>query len=389
MVARAQQQPEWSSLDELKRVLHVLATSPQLVDASVCADLTGELARAAQGEAFVLQLGECAERFHDATPVEVLAKAGQLHALADDFAGISGLPVVRMGRIAGQYAKPRSSAMETLDDGTVLPVYRGDAVNAPDPTPEARRADPSRLLRAYHHAQTTLSTLFERDLGLLGHADPRRTYVGHEALLLEFEDALVRPLPDGPGVYGSSGHFLWIGERTRQPDHQHVQFASGIDNPVGVKVGPGATADELTALVRLLNPRRRPGRLSFIVRMGAAQAGRKLPALLGALGDAAADAVWICDPMHGNTKANGAGQKSRAVADILAEIEAFVAALRGHGLPPAGLMLETAHRPVTECVATPGDLALSVPLPCYESAVDPRLNPEQAQEVVEFTAGLL
>ncbi|MBR8640374.1 3-deoxy-7-phosphoheptulonate synthase [Streptomyces tuirus] len=386
--ARALQQPEWASLDELKEVLHSLEAKPPLVDATACADLTAELGRAARGGAFVLQAGECAERFADANPETVLAKADELHGLADEFTDASGLPTVRMGRIAGQYAKPRSKPTETLSDGTVLPVYRGDAVNAPEPTLAARVALPSRLLLAHRNAGTTLSTLLERDLGLAGRTAPQRTYAGHEALLLEYEQALVRPDADG-GRYGSSGHFLWIGDRTRQPDHQHVQFAASISNPVGVKIGPEAPPEEVRTLVRMLGDPSRPGRLSLIVRMGRDRIAPGLTAVLRALGEEAAGGAWICDPMHGNTRVNGAGQKSRAVDDVMAEIEGFVSTLHTHRLRPAGLMLETAHAPVTECVDTSEELASTTPLPRYESACDPRLSPRQAREVVTRTAALL
>ncbi|MFF7489675.1 3-deoxy-7-phosphoheptulonate synthase [Streptomyces luteogriseus] len=386
--ARARQQPEWASLDELKDVLLSLEHKPPLVDATACADLATGLGRAARGEAFVLQAGECAERFADASPDVVLAKADELHALADEFTAAGGPPTVRMGRIAGQYAKPRSNPTETLPDGTELPVYRGDAVNAPEPTKAARTALPSRLLLAYRHAGTTLSTLLERDLGLAGRAAPQRTYAGHEALLLEYEQALVRPGTDGR-AYGSSGHFLWIGDRTRQPDHQHVQFAASIGNPVGVKIGPGASPEDVRTLVRMLDARRHPGRLSLIVRMGRDRIVPKLTSVLRALGDEASDVAWICDPMHGNTRVNGAGQKSRAVEDVTREIEGFVTALHAHGLHPAGLMLETAHHPVTECVGSAAELASATPLPRYESACDPRLSPRQAREVLAFTAALL
>lgn len=388
LAARARQQPEWASLDGLRHVLHTLEEQPQLVDASVCADLTAELARVARGEGFVLQIGECAERFADAEPATVLAKADQLHDLADIWADRAGRPVVRIGRIGGQYAKPRSSDTEMLPDGTVLPVYRGDAVNSPEPTAQARAADPGRLLAAYRHAETTLSTLFERDLGLSGQQAPERTYASHEALLLELEHALVRPVPGGSASYGSSGHFLWIGERTRQLDHAHVEFIASIANPVGVKIGRDATAADVRELVRLLNPDRSLGRLALIVRMGAAHVARRLPPLLDALGQDAAGVVWIGDPMHGNTRVNGAGQKVRSVADVRAEIEGFAAALRSRGLRPGGLMLETAHLPVTECVATSAELADTTPLPRYASACDPRLDPQQARDVVEFAADL-
>ncbi|MFC9686518.1 3-deoxy-7-phosphoheptulonate synthase [Streptomyces sp. NPDC056948] len=386
--ARALQQPEWASLDELKDVLLSLEAKPPLVDATACADLTAELGLAARGEAFVLQAGECAERFSDANPETVLAKTDELHRLADEFTDASGLPAVRMGRIAGQYAKPRSSPTETLPDGTVLPVYRGDAVNAPEPSQAARAALPSRLLLAHRNAGTTLSTLLERDLGLAGRTASQRTYAGHEALLLEYEQALVRPDADG-GRYGSSGHFLWVGDRTRQPDHQHVQFAASVSNPVGVKIGPKASPEDVRTLVRMLGDPRRPGRLSLIVRMGRDHIVPKLTSLLGALGDEAAGVAWICDPMHGNTRVTGAGQKSRVVGDVVAEIEGFVSALHAHGLRPAGLMLETAHSPVTECVDTAAELASATPLPRYESACDPRLSPHQAGEVVARTAELL
>ncbi|GLF97031.1 3-deoxy-7-phosphoheptulonate synthase [Streptomyces yaizuensis] len=398
--ARAQQQPEWASMDDLKKALRTLASSPALVDAAVCRRLRTELAAVARGEAKLLQLGDCAERFADATPARIHDRAAHLHELADAWTAATGLPTIRMGRMAGQYAKPRSQPTETLPDGTVLPVYRGDAVNSPEPTAAARRPDALRLLHAYRHARTTLSILWERDLGLTGaHADPAAaprppvdegplpTYAAHEALLLEFEHALVRPLPDG-GVYGSSAHYLWIGERTRQLDHEHIRLAARVENPVGVKIGPGAAPGEVLDLVRTLDPRGEDGRLSLIVRMGSALVGERLGPVLDALGDRARHVVWVCDPMHGNTRVNGAGQKSRAVSDIRAEIAGCHRALAARGLPLGGLMLEASDHPVTECVAERAQLAATEPLPRYESVCDPRLDPDQAREVIAYAAGL-
>ncbi|MBL1065943.1 3-deoxy-7-phosphoheptulonate synthase [Streptomyces sp. 7-21] len=395
IATRAVQQPDWTRWDELDAVLGELTERPPLVSPAVPAALTEELAFVARGSAFVIQTGDCAELFADSSPERVRAKANELHRLADLFESLTKLPVVRIGRLAGQYAKPRSNSHETLPDGTVLPVYRGDAVNSAEATEAARQPDPQRLLAAYDHARQALDTLATHYPARPGDASGQAvraalapTYTSHEALLLEYEHALTRADERG-GRYGSSAPFLWIGERTRQLDHAHVEYAAAISNPVGVKIGPRTEPSEVASLIERLNPAGQPGRLALIVRMGAASLPHRLPPLLSALGPLASRAIWLIDPMHGNTKTNAAGQKTRVLDDVLAETEAFFAALGAHGLPPGGLHLETAPDDVTECVAHGEDLDDEAPLPRYESACDPRLSPAQSERVVRLAASLV
>lgn len=386
--SRAAQQPDWTRWDDLDRVLGELARRPALVSEETTAALREELAFVARGTAFVIQAGDCAELFSDSGPERIRAKATALHALGDLFESLTKLPVVRIGRFAGQYAKPRSNPWEQLPDGTRVPVYRGDAVNGAEATASARQADPHRLLRAYELAQRALVELRTAPpaSGTVS-AVLAPTYISHEALLLEYEHALLRSDARG-GRYASSAPFLWIGERTRQPDHAHIDLAATVSNPVGVKVGPDASPADVTALLDRLNPGNQPGRLTLIVRMGAERIGVALPALLAGLGPRAAEAVWMTDPMHGNTRTTAAGQKSRVLTDVLSEVETFFIVMRAHGLHAGGLHLESAPDDVTECVLRTEDLAVDTPLPRYESACDPRLNPAQAAEVVRLAASL-
>jgi 3-deoxy-7-phosphoheptulonate synthase len=379
--SRAAQQPSWDS-DE---VCAELRTRPPLVAADACHALRRDLELVANGFAFVVQGGECAERFADAVPYRIQSKAAQLEHLADRFEELTGLSAVRVGRFAGQYAKPRSSPTETLPDGSSLPVYRGDAVNDLSPTVRARRAEPRRLLLAYDNAAVCLDALFLNQCLPAETHSP--TYVSHEALLLDFEDALTRPDARGSGEYGSSAHFLWVGDRTRQPDGAHVEFLARVANPVGVKVGPTTRPEELAAIVDLLLDGHPAGRLTLIARMGAGVGPERLPPLLTALGDRASRVAWLCDPLHGNTRRNRAGQKTRVLTDVFAEVTECFEALSSHGLWFGGLHLETTADPVTECVWTARDL--NGPLPRYESACDPRLNAEQAEAVVALAAELV
>ncbi|MFB9463410.1 3-deoxy-7-phosphoheptulonate synthase [Streptomyces cinereospinus] len=386
--SRAAQQPDWTRWDDLDRVLGELARRPALVSEETTAALREELAFVARGTAFVIQAGDCAELFSDSGPERIRAKATALHALGDLFESLTKIPVVRIGRLAGQYAKPRSNSWEELPDGTRVPVYRGDAVNGAEATASARQPDPHRLLRAYELAQRALAELRTappRSGSMTAVLAP--TYISHEALLLEYEHALLRADARG-GRYASSAPFLWIGERTRQPDHAHIDLAATVSNPIGVKVGPDASPADVTALLDRLNPANQPGRLTLIVRMGAERIGTALPALLGGLGPRAAEAVWMTDPMHGNTRTTAAGQKSRVLTDILTEVETFFGVMSAHGLHAGGLHLESAPDDVTECVLRTEDLAVDTPLPRYESACDPRLNPAQAEEVVRLAASL-
>lgn len=377
--AMAAHQPEWHSLDLLRGVLYELGRRPGLVGTTACESLRHDLARAGRGEAFVLQAGDCAERFADAAASTTRRKIDQFDGLTALLGAVDPAPVVRIGRIAGQYAKPRSCATEILPDGTSIPVYRGDAVNAEAPSAEDRVADPLRLLHAYDRSAEVLDVLEEY---AVGGGDP--VYSSHEALLLEYEESLVRTEPGG-GRIGSSAHLLWVGDRTRQLDHAHVDFLRSVRNPVAVKIGPSVGPGDATALVHALAPDQIPGRLTFVVRMGLDLVREHLNRILSELGDQARDVVWLVDPMHGNTLSNSAGQKTRVVDDMLGEIDEAADVLRNHECRLSGLHLETSPDPVTECVDTHEDL-VRMSLPDYRSACDPRLGPAQAATVVEHAA---
>ncbi|QIZ37841.1 3-deoxy-7-phosphoheptulonate synthase [Saccharopolyspora sp. ASAGF58] len=374
----AAHQPAWSEPDTLREVLDRLRWLPPLVEAEDCACLVEELAAVARGEGVVLQAGDCAELFTDSAPDRIRAKAAQLHELGGRLRRTGRAPVV-VGRLAGQYAKPRSRQTEAGDDGVEIPVYLGDAVNDRAPTGTARRPDPQRLLAAYAHTSRGLRTL----------ASGPATYTSHEALLLNYERALLRPDPVLGGVFASSAHTVWIGERTRDPGGAHVEFAAEITNPVGVKIGPDATPADVVALVARLAENGAPGRLSLVVRMGVDRIGERLPLIVQALGEHADRVVWLSDPMHGNTVRSAQGLKTRVLRRMTDEIERFCAVLRLHGVHPGGLHLEITPDGVIECVDTGADLATG-PDPCrYTSACDPRLNPHQAVALVDRFAEVL
>ena len=380
--ASAALHPDWDPATGLDSVVADLRTRPALVTACSCYSLQRELAAAAAGAALVIQAGDCAERFTDASSESMGAKLDLLTGLADQAEVATGVPVVRIGRFAGQYAKPRSSPVQILAGGRQLPVYRGDAVNSPEPDPAARIADARRLLAAYDHSAQALDELFLGDLlpPFGGTAHPHSvTYASHEALLLDYEQALVRTDDLQGGHYGSSGHMLWIGERTRDVDGPHIAFAAEVTNPVGVKLGPDATARDVATLIARLAHGRSPGRLSLITRMGP-RLGQVLPALLDELGPLAGQALWLCDPLHGNNTHNRFGQRTRVVDDVVAEVRACTAALAAAGLALAGLHLETTPEPVRECVDSSAELTRR--LDHYTTVCDARLNTEQAAAVV-------
>ncbi|WP_440103651.1 3-deoxy-7-phosphoheptulonate synthase [Streptosporangium sp. H16] len=380
----AAQQPEWSDPEALEEVRRELRSRPPLVTEDECAALAESLERVARGEAFVLQGGDCAERFREANAEETGRKVDQLHSLSARLRAGSGAGVVAMGRMAGQYGKPRSESWESAPDGRVIPTYRGDAVNGPAAEPGARFADPTRLLRAYDCAGRVLAAV---RASWEGREAAERVHVSHEALLLDYEYPLAR---DGAtGRYASSAHSVWIGDRTRSVDGPHVAFASSVANPVGVKIGPSIGPAEAVHLSTLLNPGALPGHLAFIVRMGSARIRRLLPELVGEVARRGMPVVWVCDPMHGNTMRMGTGVKTRPMEAILEETTAFVRILRSLREHPGGLHLEMTPQDVTECVSAPRPFSAPPPLSRYRTACDPRLNAEQACEVVERFAGML
>lgn len=363
------QQPDWPDADELDRVLAELTTRPGLVHEHECDQLRDHLAEVSAGRAFVLQAGDCAETFAANTPMNVKGQFALLAAMSERIAD-AGLPVITIGRIAGQYAKPRSAPVETRGCDT-LPVYRGDAVNGTEFTAAARTPDAGRMLAAYDASAAAL--------GMLGGA----LHTSHEALLLDYENALVR------GRYSTSAHLLWIGERTRHPAGAHVDFVANLANPVAVKIGPGAVAADLLALIDRLDPFSQPGRLSLVARMGADAVRRTLPPLLAAVSAHAPHVRWMCDPMHGNTVRLETGLKTRHLDTIVDELAGFFEAHRVLGVHPGGVHLEVSGATVTECVGgTPAVRAQDLPNR-YETACDPRLNSDQAMEIAAVVVDLL
>jgi 3-deoxy-7-phosphoheptulonate synthase len=420
----AAHQPDWPDPARLEFVLAELAGLPPLVFAGECDQLRTRLAAVTRGEAFVLQGGDCAETFAGATADAVRAKLQTILQMAVVLTYGASVPIVKIGRLAGQFAKPRSRPTETRN-GVELPAYRGDAVNGFEFTAAARTPDPDRLLRAYHCAAVTLnlcrafttggyadmsqvhawnqdfvrqSPSGQRYEGLAGEidralsfmracgADPDelRTvefYSSHEALLLPYEQALTRVDPASGHSYDLGAHFLWIGERTRAVDGAHVAFASSIRNPIGVKVGPEATPDGLRALITKLSPDGEPGRLTLITRLGADQIRTLLPPLIKAVSDEGIPVAWVCDPMHGNTFEAASGHKTRRVEDIIAEVQGFFEVHRSMGTHPGGVHIEFTGDNVTECVGGSHQIIADDLYQRYETACDPRLNRSQALEL--------
>ncbi|RKN03590.1 3-deoxy-7-phosphoheptulonate synthase [Streptomyces radicis] len=383
-VARpAAQQPRWPDLERVGEIRAVLEAAPPLTLPAEIDGLRGHLARVARGEAFLLQGGDCAETFTENTEAHVRATAGLLHEMAGILTGATGLPVVRVGRMAGQYAKPRSNALDALG----LPVYRGDIVNGLAPEPEARVADPARMVRAHANAAATLNLL----RALPGpDADPG-LYVSHEALLLDYELALLRAHrgEGGTRLYAQSAHFLWIGDRTRQRDGAHLAFAELLANPLGLKIGPNTTPEQVVEYVERLDPHGTPGRLTLISRMGSGRVRDLLPPLVERVAASGHPVIWQCDPMHGNTRESPSGYKTRHFDDVADEVRGFFEVHRALGTHPGGLHIEFTGEDVTECLGgfqriSDADLAGR-----YETACDPRLNTRQSLELAALAAELL
>jgi 3-deoxy-7-phosphoheptulonate synthase len=417
----AAQQPQWPDPDALRRVEGELAGLPPLVVPTEVAALRGKLAAVARGEAFLLQGGDCAETFASNTAEAVRDKVRTVLAMAVVLTYGASMPVVKVGRWAGQYAKPRSA---DLDAGG-LPSYRGDAVNGL--APGQRTPDAQRLLQAYHASAVTLNLL--RALATGGEADLRAVhdwtkdfvrrspagrrydrlardidralafmracgvddgavhgvelYASHELLLLPYESALTR---DG---YDLSAHLLWVGERTRGLEDAHIAFAAELANPVGVKLGPASSPEDAVALAERLDPQHVPGRLTFICRLGAAQVGQLLPPMVEKVRASGHPVVWACDPMHGNTRTSSGGVKTRHFDDVLAEVRGFFAVHRDLGTHPGGLHIELTGEDVTECLGGGANIVESDLADRYETACDPRLNTGQALELAFLAAEML
>ncbi len=420
---RAQQQPVWPDADALKRVTDRLERVPPLVFAGEADVLREHLAAAGRGEAFVLQGGDCAETFAEATADRIRNKIKTILQMSVILTYGASTPVVKIGRIAGQYAKPRSADLETRGDVT-LPAYRGDIINSFAFTEEARIPNPERMLEAYNVSASTLNLVRAFTHG--GYADLRRVHAwnqgfaanpaysryermaadidravrfmgaaggdfdalktvdlfsSHEALLLDYERALTRIDSRSDLAYDCSAHFVWIGERTRDLDGAHVEFMSKIHNPVGVKLGPTATGAEAVALAAKLNPDNIPGRLTFIVRMGAQNVRANLPQLVEAVRDAGAVVTWLSDPMHGNTFTSDSGYKTRRFTTILDEVTGFFEVHEAAGTIPGGLLVELTGDDVTEVLGGTEEIDEAGLALRYETKVDPRLNHQQSLEL--------
>jgi 3-deoxy-7-phosphoheptulonate synthase len=419
------QQPAYEDASELDAALAQLRELPPLVTSWEILALKQLLADAAEGRRFLLQGGDCAESFDDCSSPLISNRLKVILQMSLVLVHGLKLPVVRVGRFAGQYAKPRSAELETRQ-GVALPSYRGDLVNGAAFTPEARRADPQRLIRA--HARSAMTMNFVRalvdggfadlhhpeywDIGWVAHSPLRAEYrqmvesignslrfmetlagqpigsfqrvdfyTSHEALVLHYEEMLTRRVPRQPGWFNLSTHFPWVGMRTAAADGAHVEYLRGIRNPVAVKVGPAMTADALLRLADVLDPEREPGRLTLIHRMGADRIASALPPLLAAMKGAGRAPLWVCDPMHGNTETLGNGVKTRRFENISSELERAFDLHAAAGTRLGGVHLELTGENVTECLGGARDLTEADLARAYKSQVDPRLNYEQALEV--------
>jgi 3-deoxy-7-phosphoheptulonate synthase len=409
-----------------------LTRFPPLVFAGEARRLKTQLGLAASGQAFVLQGGDCAESFGDFTANVIRDTFRVLLQMAVVLTFGGAMPVVKLGRMAGQFAKPRSSDTETIG-GVSLPSYRGDIINGPDFSPESRIPDPNRMEFAYFQSAGTLnllrafasggyadlhevhrwnldfverSPLVERYRDLAARIDETLNFMGacgltsisapqiretdfytsHEALLLPYEQALTRIDSTTGDPYACSAHFLWIGDRTRQLDGAHVEFMRGIKNPIGMKVGPSMQEDDLLRLIEVLDPNNEPGRLTLIARMGADKVAEKLPALLRAVKRAGRSPVWLCDPMHGNTVSTARKVKTRRFDDIMSELQTFFALHEAEGTTPGGAHVEMTGQDVTECVGGARGLSEDDLGNRYETFCDPRLNAEQSLELAFLIA---
>lgn len=332
----------------------------------------------------LVQLGDCAESLHECTEADTAAKADALDRVAGRAASRLGLPVIRVGRIAGQFAKPRSQPMEA-HEGRELPVFRGHMINSEAPTPEARRHDPYRMLWAYRAGLKVSDKL--RASREAAPADPVAAgpWSSHEMLVIDYEASMLRMDFDSGMIFLGSTHFPWVGERTRDPRGAHVRLLSTVHNPLACKLGPSANIDDVLDMCELLDPERTPGRLTLIARMGARHVAEALPPIAEAVRRAGHPVIWVCDPMHGNTVKAAVGVKTRRMADIICEAKGFLAVMERLKLHPGGLHMEVAASPVTECVGS-GIADDDSLLTRYTTLCDPRLNPDQAIELIDAWA---
>jgi 3-deoxy-7-phosphoheptulonate synthase len=427
------QMPDYPDAGALSGVEKALGTHPPLVFAGEARNLTAQLARVAEGKAFLLQGGDCAESFDEFSANNIRDTFCVFLSMATVLTFAADMPVVKVGRIAGQFAKPRSDDNETRGEVT-LPSYRGDIINGEGFTAGERVPDPARMLKAYYQSAATANLvrafagggyadlsrarywyrddhnhpdLLQRYLNVVdrigdgmgfmkafGLADAARTssvdfYFSHETLLLPYEEALTREDSITGRWYDTSAHMIWIGDRTRQPDGAHVEFCRGVENPIGLKCGPSMSEDDLARLLKLLNPKNTPGRLTLIARFGADRVGEHLPRLIRTVQREGANVVWSCDPMHGNTIKSATGFKTRPFDRIAKEIRSFFEVHRAEGSHAGGIHLEMTGRSVTECTGGAQAIEDHDLSQAYDTKCDPRLNASQALELAFLMAELM
>ena len=429
------QQPSYPSMEALKAAESTLSDMPPLVFAGEIDSLKAQLADVASGNGFLLQGGDCAESFSEFSADKIRDTFKVLLQMSIVLTFSTSCPVVKVGRIAGQYAKPRSSDNEIVD-GVELPSYRGDIINDIDFSAEKRTADPERLITAYHQATATLNLLrafaqggfadlhqvhawnqdfvsksplgekyqhladqidqslrFMEACGITSSNTPQlhetSLYTSHEALLLPYEEALTRKDSLSGNWYNCAAHMLWIGDRTRQPDHAHVEFLRGIQNPVGIKVGPSTQIDDLRLLLNQLNPDNEAGRITLIARMGSENIRNLLPPLVRVVEQEGQNVIWSSDPMHGNTIKASSGYKTRSVNAILDEIKGFFEVHKAEGTYAGGVHFEMTGQDVTECIGGAYQISEQGLADRYHTQCDPRLNGEQALELAFLIADTL
>lgn len=422
----ALQQPNWPDKDEYQKAVDRISKLPPLVFAGEIRTLKKHLADCVEGRAFLLQGGDCAEDFNNCTAPGIRETLKVILQMAVILSYAGGKPVIKVGRLAGQYAKPRSSDTENVD-GVEMASYRGDMVNSPEPTEEARRPDPSRMVEGYHLAAATMNITraftrggyaamhrvhawnnefvktsplgrsyeklarnidqalnFMKTIGLdtdIPQLNQAAFFTSHEALLLGYEEALTRQDSITGQWYDCSAHMVWIGDRTRQLDGAHIEFLRGVRNPIGMKVGPKHDLDELRAIIEKLNPENEPGRLTLITRFGAKEIEKHLPPLVRAIKQTGYKVLWVCDPMHGNTYTAETGYKTRSFDNILQEIQSFFEIHWAEGTIPGGVHFELTGDNVTECTGGGRNIADQNLIENYQTNCDPRLNAEQSLEL--------
>lgn len=423
---QALQQPNWPDKEKLARVISDIEALPPLVFAGEIRELKKSLAKAVEGEAFLLQGGDCSEEFSNCTAPNIRESLKVLLQMAVVLTYAGGKPVVKVGRIAGQYAKPRSNDTEMVD-GVELPSYRGDMANSVEPNPEDRIPDPERMLKGYYLSASTLNLLraftrggfaalhrvhawnqefvkqspmgrsyerlakqisqaldFMETIGIstdIPQLKQAQFFTSHEALFLGYEEALTREDSTTGGWYDCSGHMLWIGDRTRQLDGAHIEFLRGVLNPLGMKIGPKYELDDILAIIEKLNPENEPGRMTLITRFGAKDIEKFLPPLVRGIKNAGQNVVWCCDPMHANTFTATSGHKTRNFDDILSELRCFFELHWSEGTVPGGVHFELTGNNVTECVGGARQLVDEQLSQNYLTTCDPRLNAEQSLEM--------